>query len=205
MQTLGLSDSTPRSEGRLKTLLWPTIRNATDLEDVTGQGFWVCWAIGGITLGFSLVAGGVQIVVGVFQALFFCLGGIGVRQRSRFAAVVLFVSYLADYLILLSMAGPHFSNQLFFNGSSGGVLRIFILTLLLANVRGTWLAARWPQSEAEATIPRLSATLWDKLSDQMPRVVWPRVRYFFYLLAGLELLLLLLALVGVIASRIKAS
>src|SRR6266436_4591073 len=32
MQTLGLSDSTPRSESRLKSLFWPSIQSSSDVD-----------------------------------------------------------------------------------------------------------------------------------------------------------------------------
>jgi hypothetical protein len=41
---------------------------------------------------------------------------------------------------------------------------------------------------------RLNQTLGDKLADQLPTFLWPKVRYIFYFLAVLELVLLLVAL-----------
>ena len=32
MQTLGLAESTPRTENRIKSLLWPSIQTATDVD-----------------------------------------------------------------------------------------------------------------------------------------------------------------------------
>jgi hypothetical protein len=43
---------------------------------------------------------------------------------------------------------------------------------------------------------RLTATVMDRFSDRMPQVVWPRMRYVFYALAGLERSALLLAIIG---------
>jgi len=42
MQTLGLSDSTIRSESRLKSLFWPSIQSGADVDYLAVQGFWVC-------------------------------------------------------------------------------------------------------------------------------------------------------------------
>ncbi len=42
METLGLSDSSQRSDGRLKSLFWPSIQNGTDVDYLGTQGYWVC-------------------------------------------------------------------------------------------------------------------------------------------------------------------
>ena len=41
MQTLGLTDSAPRTEGRLKSLFWPSIKTGDDVDYLGTQGFWV--------------------------------------------------------------------------------------------------------------------------------------------------------------------
>ena len=57
MQTLGLSDSTPRTEGRLKSLFWPSIGTDNDVDYLTRQGFWLCTIVAGLTLLLALVTG----------------------------------------------------------------------------------------------------------------------------------------------------
>jgi hypothetical protein len=57
MQILGLADSTPKTDNRLKALLWPTIRTRVDLDTVTTQGFWICALVGGVTLAVAFLAG----------------------------------------------------------------------------------------------------------------------------------------------------
>jgi hypothetical protein len=42
MQTLGLSDSTPRTESRLKSLFWPSIQTGSDVDYLGAQGYWFC-------------------------------------------------------------------------------------------------------------------------------------------------------------------
>jgi hypothetical protein len=56
MQTLGLSDSTPRSEGRLKSLFWPSIQSGADVDYLAVQGFWVCTIVGVLALIFFTLA-----------------------------------------------------------------------------------------------------------------------------------------------------
>ena len=57
---------------------------------------------------------------------FFFFGGVGVRERSRYAAVAVFMLF--------------FINMLLVGISVGGVL---FSALLLSNVRATWMAHGW--------------------------------------------------------------
>jgi hypothetical protein len=174
MQTLGLSDSTPRSEGRLRALLWPTIRNSVDYDYVTQQGFWVCVLVAAFTFG---LASFLRSIPTALEGVFFLLAAIGVRERSRVAAVSAFSAYLMGVLIAQRYSG---------NGLS--VVRIIFLALLLANVRGSWLAAQWSEASGGAELPpRLSESLADRFVDQLPRYVWPTARFVFYVLAALEI------------------
>src|ERR1700732_4864042 len=102
MQILGLSDSPPRTESRLKTLFWPTIRNDVDLDTVTTQGFWICFIVAAFTLGVGLFAGFTFIgVVCCFEGAFYFLAGIGVRMRSRFAAATALAAYFMGGVVLM--------------------------------------------------------------------------------------------------------
>jgi hypothetical protein len=64
--------------------------------------------------------------------LFFYLGAVGVREHSRFAAAVMFISYVIDTLASFKLL----------EGSPGMiVLRVIITALLLSNLRASWIAA----------------------------------------------------------------
>jgi hypothetical protein len=182
MQTLGLSDSTPRTESRWRALFWPTIRNDDDFDYITTQGFWICSAVAVVTVIFSVFTG--SIGDGAFEGVFYFLAGIGVRERSRAAAIAAFSAYLLSALVLQRYAGAGFS-----------VMRVIFLALLFANIRGSWLSARWQKGpQADSAPIRLNQTIGDKLADQLPRFLWPKARFVFYVLAGLEIGLLLFAL-----------
>ena len=182
MQTLGISQSTPRSESRLKSLFWPTIRNDTDFDQVTRQGFWVCFAVSMMTLVVAAASG--VLLVTLPDVIFFFLVGVGVRQRSRFAAVAGFLVYFLGTFLLGAVVVI-------------GVMRIVFLALLFANIRGNWLSARWAAEAAEtAGMDRLNETLADKLSDQLPAILWPKARYLFYPLAVMEVVGILVLLAG---------
>jgi hypothetical protein len=182
METLGLTPSR-KADNIWQNLFWPTIRSEVDVDQMGRQGFWLCFIIASFTLVVTLIAG--VYIAGMAAAAFYLLGGIGVRQRSRLAAVVIFGAYLLSAIAVLKYAGF---------GSLLDVVRFIFLALLFANVRGTFLSAKW---RASATVPppiRLSSTLADRLADQLPIYVWPVGQWFFYLLALLEIWLALVLL-----------
>jgi hypothetical protein len=173
MQTLGLSDSTTRSEGRLKSLFWPSIQSGADVDYLAVQGFWVCTIVGTISLVF-LSLGAHQPITGVLVFLLFHLGGVGVREHNPFAATVMFVYYVVDFLASFVF--------LFLNSPGIGVVRIIIMALLLSNIRATWIADHWkPDSEEAALPPRFGETFFDKLADKWPAFIWPKVKVLYYI------------------------
>lgn len=133
MQTLGLSDSTPRTESRLKSLFWPTIKNDGDLDYLTEQAFWICAIVAAVSEGFSALGG--HPFLGLLDSVFFFLGGVGMRMRSRAAAVLAFGVYLLSGIVLQITVGQGFN-----------IIRMIFLALLLANIRGMWLSASWSKS-----------------------------------------------------------
>ena len=116
MQTLGLSDSMPRSESRLKSLFWPSIQSSSDVDYLGAQGYWVCAVIAIISLVVLVISS--HPFLGAFVFLIFYLGGVGVRERSRYAAGCLLVLYVMDMLV-----------------SGAGIIKVLFAALLLANFR----------------------------------------------------------------------
>jgi hypothetical protein len=175
VETLGLSDSTPRSESRLKSLLWPSIQTGSDVDYLGAQGYWVCTVVAVLSFVFLAVSG--QPITGAAVLLFYYLGGVGVRERSRYAAAVVFFMYVLDTLM------------------APGVVRVLLTALLFSNLRATWIAARWkPESEEAALPPRLGETWADKLADQFPVWLWPKVRIVYYVFSAGFFLLVMLGL-----------
>jgi hypothetical protein len=170
MQTLGLSDSTPRSESRLKSLFWPSIQSGADVDYLAVQGFWVCTSVGLVSLVFLAAA---QPITAILVFLLFHLGGVGVREHNPFAAAIV----LAYYLV-------HFLASAFFllTTSPGiGVVRVIVIALLFSNLRATWIASGWkPESEEAALPPRMGDTIADKLSDKWPALIWPKIKWLYY-------------------------
>jgi hypothetical protein len=172
MQTLGLSDSTTRSESRLKSLFWPSIQSGADVDYLAVQGFWVCMMVGVMSLVFLTLAR--QPISGVLAFLLFHLGGVGVREHSPFAAAIMLVFYVVDFLASIVFVFP--------NSPGIGVLKIIITALLLSNLRATWIAAGWkPDSDEAALPPRLGETFFDKVADLWPAFIWPKMKVVYYI------------------------
>ncbi len=172
MQTLGLSDSTPRSESRLKSLFWPSIQSGADVDYLAVQGFWVCTIVGAMSFFFLAVAH--QPILGVLVFLLFHFGGVGVREHNPFAAAVILIYYLVDFMasaVLLALNSPGIA-----------VVRIIIIALLVSNLRATWIAGSWkPDSEEAKLPPRMGETFADKFSDKWPAFIWPKVKVVYYI------------------------
>jgi len=161
MQTLGVSDSTPQSESRLKNIFWPTIRSGTDVDTLGSQGFWICVAIGVLTLAANLVAG--YSIAGVCLLIYYYLGGVGVRERSCYAAVVVFAMAAADFALKPAIVG------------------FFCCVLLVSVMRATFIASFWERKEGVTEMPmRFNETWKDKFADQWPAKMWPKLRYVYY-------------------------
>ena len=160
MQTLGISN-TPKTESRLKSLFWPSVENSSDVDYLGAQGFWVCAAVAVFSFIIALITG--HAIVGATVLLFYFFGGIGVRERSRYAAAIVFAMFAVDSIL------------------SPSVIRIFFAALLLSNLRATWISAIWQRGAGAPVIaPRLAETWTDKFADQLPMQVWPKARIPFY-------------------------
>lgn len=185
MQSLNLSGDQKKSDGRLKSLFWPAVENAWDVDYLGQQGFWICLFIAVISLVWAAIPAfeipnlalrGLALAIGAIVSFMYLVGGMGVRQSSWPAALAVFFLYAIDQV------------------STGrvGVLSIIIGAVLLSNVRATILASRWkPATEDEDRPTRFNETFRDKLVDQLPPRAWPIAKYPFYILAVLLLVLML--------------
>ena len=159
MQTLGISNSTPPQENRLKNIFWPTIHTGTDVDTLGTQGFWICTVVGVLSLIVTTIVG--QPIIGILFLLFYYMGAVGVRQHNLYAAIVVFIMYLANTL------------------ASPGVLSVFLTIILLSTMRATFIASFWEPETVEAEMPiRLSETWGDKFATNGPSGSGPRFRSF---------------------------
>ncbi len=186
MQSLNLSGDSKKSDGRLKSLFWPSVESAWDVDYLGQQGFWICAAIAIINFAFISLAGfefsnpatrAADFVLGLTFSFVFFVGGMGVRESSWSAAVMIFTLYVF--------------NQLAPPPRAPGILSVIFAGVLLSNVRATFLASRWkPTDENEDRPTRFSETFRDKLVDQVPPKLWPVLKIPFFLASSLLLILL---------------
>jgi hypothetical protein len=193
MQSLNLSGSEKKTDGRLKSLLWPTVETAWDVDYLGQQGFWVCLIIGVLSLALIAVTASslpdsagrtMTLIFGLIIFFVYLVGGMGVRESNWPAAAMIFVIYAISQLT---------------SGSGPGVLSLIVGAVLLSNVRATFIASRWkPLAEGEDRPTRFNETSRDKLVDQLPPKVWPILKIPFFAASSLMLLFLLyLAVVGI--------
>lgn len=186
METLGLSDSSTRSESRLKTLFWPSIENAYDVDYLGVQGYWVCTVVAFTSFVFLVLTA--QPIMATVVLLLYYFGGVGVREGSRYAAAVVFAMYALDSLMSFS------------------VIRVLFAALLLSNLRATWIASRWKAGSEEATSPpRLSETWADKFADALPAWLWPKTRILYYILSGTFLVFLVFGITVILMHKVPTA
>jgi hypothetical protein len=192
MQTLGVASTPQPTDGLFKRLFWPTIENQYDVDLVGQQGFWICFIIAVISTVMLIATG--QLLIGLLVGITYFLAGLGVRERSIAAAVLIFACYFLDRLS---------SVELMILGSAGvgNPFVVSVATLLLfSNVRATILSRKWWAPETPADIGELpeqtNTTFFDKVANSMPPAVWPKGRFVFYPLAGLLLLMTVLGMVS---------
>ena len=194
MQTLGLSSESKRSDGRLKSIFWPTVENAWDVNYLGQQGFWVCLAVGVFQMIGTLLTGSPLILIfGIVAFLIFFMGGMGAREGSWPAAAIVFTIFVAGLADSLTRGVPP------------GILSIIAAAVLLSNVRAAFLASEWrPAAEGEDRPTRFNETFTDKLVDQLPSKAWPILKVPFFIIASLYLLLVFLGFAIQIIHRFGA-
>ena len=174
MSTLGLSGPPQHEEGLVKRLLWPSVRNAHDVNLLGQQGFWICEAIAVLSAAILLFTG--HPILAAVAFVFYALGGFGLREASIAAAALVFAAWVCDQVAAIGM-----------HRGGIGIVQLVVAAILLANLRGTVAAVSWKKQvqpgEEEMEPMRFGETLVDKIRDQLPRRTWPTLRYFFYVFA----------------------
>jgi hypothetical protein len=201
MQTLGLDPAAGASEGFFRRLFFPAIQNEFDVDEATRRGFWVCVICAGASLFLGLIQPAAAAKIGgLVDAMFILLAGMGSRMRNRFAAVLIF----AMIVTVNTMRG------------SWGIGPVLIAALLLSNARATWIAANSQPAGGKATpVPAPVENLiltpdgepmplpWTvRIADILVPKLWPWMKYLFYVLAGFEILFVVIVIFSRAALRI---
>src|SRR3989442_8607791 len=85
MQQLGLA-YTPKTQSRLRELLWPDVDNPVAIKTVCHTGMWVSFVVGGLTALFTIIGG--HFLGGFVPGAIFVSIGIGIRKYSRISAIL---------------------------------------------------------------------------------------------------------------------
>jgi hypothetical protein len=170
-----------KQDNMLQRLFWPS-DHAGEADQLGKQGLWACLVVALVSFVVLSLQG--QWIPGLVVLCFYGLGGIGVREHSQIAAVLVAVTFC-----ITAAAGM-------LVGHSPSLIGIVAAGLLIANVRGTRIANKWARAGGpEARPQRQSGNIWQGLSDQMPATVWPRMKILFFILAGFYLLITMLSTV----------
>ena len=185
MQTLGLSNSNPASDNRLKSLFLALHSDGVGRRLSGAQGYWILRP-GGVCLfrQFSMRSpvtrsSGPSSLSFTFSA------------ASAFGSKTAVTQLRSSYNVRLGY-GRHGAKDARNLGSGSA----------LSNLRATWIAANWQPDSSEASLPpRLSETWGDKFVDKLPMLLWPKVRVLYYVLSAC---LLALSAVGLIAIALRS-
>jgi hypothetical protein len=175
METLGISGPPKKDDSFFRRIFWPS-EDSVDADMLGQQGFWLCLIVALLTLITATFQG--HFVLAILFASFYFLGGVGVREHDLAAANLVAIVYSLNLLatVFLTRAFP-------------GYLTLFAELLLISNIRGCWIASKWQKAGDPDLIPlRMNETWRDKLVDQMPAKVWPRIRITFYALGAVVFL-----------------
>jgi hypothetical protein len=123
MQTLGLSDSTPKPTSRLKDLFRPDLSSEVAARTVCHSASWACFIIAALGLILSFFTE----YASVFDAALFFLIGLGLRKVWRTAAIAGFVLYIAEQVTFVV------------SGHVPSVVAFFIAIILFNGVRASFV------------------------------------------------------------------
>jgi signal peptidase I len=171
MQTLGLSDSTPKPTSRIKELFWPKIDDEVAAVTAARNAMYASFAI---AAGTALAAFAAGSYLAWIDVALYVMVGIGVRQLSRTAALTGFILYGLSWLLVPS-------SML----SGAIVVRLILTALLLNGIRAAayaHLAHKEHAIEAVAN-PAVDTTGQSRASvavENLPNRLWPILKGPFF-------------------------
>jgi hypothetical protein len=122
MQVLGLADSTPKPTSRLKELFWPNLSSEPNAQSACENASIACFVIAGLTAIFALAT----TKWALLDAALFLIIGLGLRRMWRPFALVGFLLYLLEQLLVV------------IQGRFPGVLAILFIAILFNGVRASF-------------------------------------------------------------------
>ncbi len=133
MQTLGLSDSTPKSEGRLRSLLWPRIHSDVAASTAAQNAMYAGFVVAALTSVFVLLR--ITPASSLLDAVLFAALGFGVRRFSITASILALVLYVANVVTSIVHGAI----------GSGIVVSIIITSLFISGIRAALFMRLHPE------------------------------------------------------------
>jgi signal peptidase I len=130
MQTLGLSDSTPKSEGRLRALLWPRISSEVDASTAAQNAKYATLGIAALTALAALarIVNPSNFAEAALLLALFVMLGFGIRQFSITASILALAFYVTNLIISIvrGLFGP------------GIIIGVIVTALFISALRAAW-------------------------------------------------------------------
>jgi hypothetical protein len=139
MQTLGLSDSTPKPTSRLKDLFRPDLSNDVSALTVCHTASWACFIVAILTAALAIFVNRAALV----DAGLFALVGLGLRKALRAAAVGGFMLYILEQIANVVA------------GQIPSVAAIFISIILFNSIRAAYAYQRFRRTPSP--LPAIAA------------------------------------------------
>ena len=130
MQTLGLSDSTPKPTSRLKDLFRPDLSNEVSALTVCHSASWACFIVAIVTAALAIFVNHAAFL----DAGLFALIGLGLRKALRTAAVGGFVLYILEQIANIVA------------GQIPSIVAILISVILFNGIRAAYAYQRFRRS-----------------------------------------------------------
>src|SRR6266536_1264928 len=84
---------------------WPAIKNERDADNVTRRGAWACFIVAASTILTSPIPG--PQAFGIVEPIYLSVAALGVRAKSRIAAIAAFSGVLMNSSIAYSPPASH--------------------------------------------------------------------------------------------------
>jgi hypothetical protein len=114
-------------------VFWPDVDSLDGAHEAVRLGYWAAFVVAGLGAVFSVIGAigaGLGALAGLVDAGMYAAAGVGIWHKWRSAAVVGFLLFMANLVLVVSRKG------------GVGVLDVFIFVGFLNALRGTFAHAR---------------------------------------------------------------
>lgn len=181
VDTLGLTP-VRHEQSWFKRIFWPALDDEADWHDAARHGYYACIFVCVSTLVLIVLDG--SLLGGLVDIIFYGMAGLGIRQLSRLAAVSAF------FLFLVERAAGLVAGRV----GAFGIAGLLVAVILLNAVRAVYAARELhPAGDVEiANPPVMASSGWAGRIENLPPILWPKLRIAFrFYIAGVIAMMLL--------------